>query len=81
MNDPMTRRQMISYFFSLGGLADKSFSQFLREFHMDGAETDVPEGSRFVRISETLWTIIVDTIEEIEASKEADEKEPMIQPD
>jgi len=48
---------------------------------MDGAETDVPEGSRFVRISETLWTIIVDTIEEIEASKEADEKEPMIQPD
>ena len=81
MNDPMTRRQMISYFFSLGRLADKSLSQCLREFQMDGAAVDDPEGSRFVRISETLWTIIVDTIEEIEESKEADEKEPMMQPD
>ena len=75
MNDPMTRRRMISHFFRLGGLADKSFSQGLREFQMDGADVDNPEGSRFVRISETLWTIIVDTIEEIEVSKEGGDEQ------
>lgn len=41
------------------------YIQALKNVDMEGSATDVPEGSRFITISETAWLQILNKLEEL----------------